>query len=64
MMNNEFALHPRIAEGKKMSKNNQTMTPTKNRWEPLYASPWIALFFMLRQGLTQASKSTQDNACA
>jgi len=39
-----------------MSTHNQTKTQARSRREPLYASPWIALFFMLRQELTQARK--------
>ncbi len=37
-----------------MSTHNRSNTQVKNRREPLYASPWIALFFMLRQTLKRA----------
>ena len=47
-----------------MSTHYQTNKEVKNKRDPLYASPWIALFFMLRQELTQARKSTRENACA
>jgi len=47
-----------------MSTHDQTNTPVKNRRNPLYASPWIALYFTLRQELTQVRKSMQKNVCA
>ncbi len=47
-----------------MRTHYQTNTPVKNRRPPLYASPWIALFFALRQELMQSRKSTQDNVCS
>ncbi len=43
-----------------MSTHNQNKTPTGNKREPLYASPWIALFIMLRQKLTPPRKSTPE----
>ncbi len=47
-----------------MSTQDQSNTPVKNRRNPLYASPWIALYFMLREELTQARKSMQKKVCA
>ncbi len=47
-----------------MRTHYQTNTAVKNRRPPLYASPWIALFYVLRQELTQARKSTREHACA
>lgn len=47
-----------------MNTHYQTNKPIKSRREPLYASPWIALFFMLREELTQSRKTAQENPCA
>ena len=49
-------------EGKEMNTHDQSNTPVKKKQAPLYASPWIALFFMLRQELIQARASTPENA--
>jgi len=47
-----------------MKTPNQTNTQVKTRHEPLYASPWIALFSMLRQELAQSRKLARENTCA
>jgi len=38
-----------------MNAYNQMTTPVKNLEKPLYASPWLALFFLLRSELIQSN---------
>jgi hypothetical protein len=37
-----------------MNTHNQIATHVKNLGKPLYASPWLALFFLLRGELTHS----------
>jgi len=38
-----------------MNAHNQMTRPVKKLEKPLYASPWLALFFLLRSELLQSN---------